>query len=326
MAVHHLALSPAVLHAQFGPDMGPVLSIESGDTAIFRTLDASWGRMGKPLFGIEPEIVADAECFVGHALCGPIAVRGAEPGDVLEVQIMTIRPGSWGWTAASGDRPGNERLGLTRSVVVGWQLDPVAATATDTAGLGVTLTIDPFMGWMGNMPAASGQHSTAPPRCVGGNLDCRELVPGSTLWLPVEVEGALFSVGDGHALQGDGEVSGTAIECPMEHVELGFEVRRDLRLTAPRASTPAGFITFGLDDDLDVATEMALVAMLDHMQDAYRIERSEALVLASLAVDMRITQIVNTVKGVHAILPWDAVRRVTPATVQDGGMKKGRPS
>jgi acetamidase/formamidase len=156
---------------------------------------------------------------------------------------------------------------------------------------------------MGNAPAGPDEAPTAPPRRVGGNLDCRELISGSTLWLPVEVEGALFSVGDGHGAQGDGEAGSTGIECPMERVELSFSVRRDMTIDAPCAQTPAGFLTLGFGADLDDATEAALSGMLEHLQRLYGWTRSEAAVLASLAVDLRITQIVNGTVGVHAVLP-----------------------
>ena len=138
-------------------------------------------------------------------------------------------------------------------------------------------------------------------------MDCKELVAGSTLYLPIPVPGALFSVGDGHALQGDGEVCGTAIECPMERVDLTFRLREDLRLTTPRANTAAGWITLGFHEDLDEAIMIALSAMLDVMCEQYGLQRPDALALASLVVDMRITQLVNGVRGVHAVLPHGAI-------------------
>jgi len=156
---------------------------------------------------------------------------------------------------------------------------------------------------MGMPPDEAGTHDTGPPRFCGGNLDCKELVAGSTLYLPIAVKGGLFSVGDGHALQGDGEVCGTAIECPMERVSLTFLLRDDLRLTTPRANTPAGWLTMGLHEDLNQAMDMAMIGMLDLMEELYDLPRPEALALASLVVDLRITQVVNGVRGVHALLP-----------------------
>jgi acetamidase/formamidase len=160
------------------------------------------------------------------------------------------------------------------------------------------------MGVMGMPPPEPGRHSTIPPRVWGGNIDCRELVAGSTLYLPIPVDGALFSVGDGHALQGDGEVGGTAIECPMARVELRFDVL-DAALRRPRANTPAGWITFGLAESLDTATIEALDEMLDLMRELHGLARLEALATASVVVSMRVTQIANRVHGVHALLPRD---------------------
>jgi acetamidase/formamidase len=162
---------------------------------------------------------------------------------------------------------------------------------------------------MGMPPDEPGVHSTTPPRPTGGNIDCKELVAGSTLYLPVAVPGGLFSAGDGHARQGDGEVAGPAIECPMERVDLTFDVRRDLVLPTPCAETPAGWVTFGFHEDLNEGMFAALSAMLDLMGVRFALSRPDALALASATVDLHVTQIVNGVRGVHAILPHDAVRQ-----------------
>jgi len=157
-------------------------------------------------------------------------------------------------------------------------------------------------------PDAPGRHPTPPPRPTGGNIDCRELVTGSTLYLPIAVSGALVSAGDGHGAQADGEAGGTAIECPMERAELTFRLRDDLRLATPWAETPAGWLTFGFDEDLDEATAIALDAMLGLMGERFGVGRAEALALASVVVELRITQAVNGVRGVHALLPHGALR------------------
>jgi acetamidase/formamidase len=162
---------------------------------------------------------------------------------------------------------------------------------------------------MGMLPAQAGQHSTKPPRITGGNLDCKELVAGSSLYLPIAVPGRFFSVGDGHAVQGDGEVSYTGIECPMDEVVLTFQLHADLHLNTPRAHTVLGWLTFGLDADLDVAARKALDAMIDLMAERYGLARVDAMALASLVVDLRITQIVNQVCGVHAVLPHGAIQQ-----------------
>ena len=150
--------------------------------------------------------------------------------------------------------------------------------------------------------------TSVPPRPTGGNIDCKELVAGSTLFLPIAVAGGLFSLGDGHAVQGDGEVAGPALECPMDEVRVTLALRPDLRLSMPRAHTPGGWITFGFDEDLNRATYAALNDMLDLMQELHDLDRREAVALASLVVDLRVTQVVNGVRGVHAVLPPGALR------------------
>src|SRR5690606_7075985 len=146
------------------------------------------------------------------------------------------------------------------------------------------------------------------PRVWGGNLDCRSLIAGSTLYLPIPVEGGLLSFGDGHAAQGDGEVSGIALECPMDVIELTLNVREDFPIAAPVANTPDGWLTLAVNEDLNVAAMDALDAMVTLIQRFYGFERQEALSLGSLAVDLRITQIANGVNGVHALLPHGAIR------------------
>src|SRR5262249_40383623 len=269
---------------------------------ILRTLDAGWGRIARERFGLDlPEFAHDParDTPGSHALCGPIAIRGAAPGDVLEVHIGEVLPDVWGWTWAGPGHGTGEGLGLEQEVVTRCHIAAAAGTASAADGLVLTIPLRPFMGVMGNVPAAPGPHSTIPPRQTGGNLDCRELVAGSTLWLPIEVEGALFSVGDGHAAQGDGEVSGLAVEGPMRRGALTFHLRQDLPLTMPAAETPAGWLAIGLGQTLDVAQKVALNGMLDHLERAYHLGRSHAMALASVAVHLHVTQVVNETVGVH---------------------------
>ncbi|MBO0707794.1 MAG: acetamidase/formamidase family protein [Candidatus Dormibacteraeota bacterium] len=310
MARHRLEPTRETLHGHFSPSLPPALTIDGGDEVEFRTLDARWHveRMqapGGPAAVFDPR---DDQLDAGHALTGPVHVRGAEPGGTLGVEILSLRVGGWGWNTAGGfDSPVNRALGIVggeRQWLL-WDLDGSEGTGTDQFGHRVRLR--PFLGVMGMPPAEAGIYSTAPPRRTGGNIDCRELVPGSTLYLPVEVPGGLFSTGDGHAAQGDGEVSTTAIECPMESAVLRFTPHPDLRLRTPRATTPAGEITFGFADTLDEAMKIALGEIVDLMQQRYDVSRREALALASVVVDLHITQVVNGVVGVHAILPPDAV-------------------
>ena len=187
-----------------------------------------------------------------------------------------------------------------------WSLDAAAGTGRDEQGREVDLR--PFAGVLGMPPAEPGVHPTGPPRPCGGNIDCTELVAGTRLFLPIPVDGALFSAGDGHARQGDGEVSQTAIECGLDRLQLTLSVRVDPHLDSPLAWSPDAWLTFGFDEDLDVAAAIATKAMLDLMERDLGLERREALGLASVVVDLRVTQVVNGVKGVHAVLRHDAIR------------------
>ncbi len=221
----------------------------------------------------------------------------------------SVRVGPWGVTEAGGWQTDlNDRLGVSdlEHWRLHWTLDPDGGVGRDQ--LGRELDLSPFLGVMGMPPPEAGAHSTQPPRVWGGNIDCKELGAGSTLFLPIPVDGALFSAGDCHARQGDGEVSQLAIECPLERAELTLSVRDDLPLTTPVAWTSAAWLTFGFDEDLDEAAAIATDAMLDLMGREHDLERRDALALASLVVDLRVTQIVNRVKGVHAVLSHDAVR------------------
>jgi acetamidase/formamidase len=294
------------LHGYFSCDYPPVLTIDPGDSVRLRTLDAWWSS--GPYLGDRvderPRVPQFREGY-GHALIGPVEVRGARPGMVLEVRINAVIPGIWG-TCAEPQSELNARYGIKAGVVHAWDLDPVVMTGRNQHGHAVRLR--PFLGVMGMPPREPGLHPTFPPRWHGGNLDCKELVAGSTLYLPIPVEGGLLSVGDGHAAQGDGEVSGTAIECPMELVDLTLDLRSDWALDGPVARTPAGWLTIGLGHDLDGATERALDSMFALIERLHHVSRADAVMLASVAVDLRITQIVNGVVGVHAVLPPGAIR------------------
>ena len=281
-----------------------MLTIESGDTVAFACLDAGWNAENGEKF--EPR---DETLDGGHALVGPIEIRGASAGQVLEVRIEEVRVGSWGVTYAGGWQTAlNDRLevGGGEGRVVRWALDADAATGRDDRGREVDLR--PFPGVLGLPPPEPGVHPTSPPRRWGGNIDCKELVAGTTLLLPISVDGALFSAGDGHARQGDGEVSQTAIECPLDRLVVTLAVRDDLALATPAAWTPDAWLTFGFDEDLDEAAAIATDAMLELMRRELGLERRDALALASVVVDLRVTQIVNGVKGVHAVLGHDAIR------------------
>lgn len=313
MTLHLLEPTLATLHGHFSRELPPVLTIAPGDRVRFKTLDVRWGRLehDDPFVAAEPFPGRDLERDPGHAICGPVWIEGACAGMALEVRVISLRVGGWGWTSAGGHpSPWNTKLGLDGppSVPVRWALDPDTGIGRDAKGR--TVELRPFLGVMGMPPDAPGRHPTSPPRACGGNIDCKELVQGSTLYLPIPVDGALFSAGDGHAVQGDGEVAGPALECPMQAAELEFHLRPELKLARPRAHTPRGWITFGFHDSLDEATALALSDMLDLLDERLGCGRREALALASLVVDLHVTQIVNGVRGVHAMVADEALARL----------------
>jgi acetamidase/formamidase len=302
--IHEIPLERRALHGHFSRDLPSVLTIDSGDTVAFACLDAGWNL--EPDRKFEPR---DDELDDGHALIGPIEIRGARTGQTLEVRIEQVRVGSWGATFAGGwSTPLNDYLGVSEGEVYAlrWSLDAEAGVGRDPAGREVRLA--PFPGVLGMPPPEAGVHATGPPRRSGGNIDCKELVAGTRLSLPIPVDGALFSAGDGHARQGDGEVSQTAIECPLDRLELTLTVTDEPRLSTPIAWTPDAWLTFGFDEDLDEAAGLATSAMLELMGRELNLERRDALALASVVVDLRVTQVVNGVKGVHAVLRHDAIR------------------
>jgi acetamidase/formamidase len=300
-------LGPDAPHGFFDPDLAPVLTVDPGDTVRFGTLESGWATEPWPVDDPAARRRHPAHTpAAGHALTGPVAVRGARAGGTLEIRVDAVVPAGWGTTyAGARDTPYNRAYGLTEPVTHRWTLDPVAGVGRNQHGS--TVGLRPFLGVMGLPPAEPGRHSTIPPRRHGGNLDCRELVAGSTLWLPVTVAGALLSVGDGHAAQGDGEVSGTAIECPMDRVDLTLSLS-DLAVTGPVARTPAGWVTMGLGATLDEAAYEALNAMFDLIVRLHGVSRPDAVALASVAVDLRVTQLVNETVGAHAVLPPGALR------------------
>ncbi len=307
MTRHRLDPSPTTTAQVFSRDLPPVLTVEPGDVVLLRSLDAGGHLQRQQVPGEQvPTMFSD---WKGHCLTGPIAVHGAMPGDMLAVRFVSLRPDDWGWTsAAMRDTPLTRRLGLHDGPPARllWQIDSGAGVATSNHGHRVSTA--PFHGVAGVAWDEPGEHSTVPPRTVGGgNIDCRELVAGSVLYLPVTVPGALLSVGDGHAAQGDGEVAGTAIECAMT-TELELDIAADRPVCQVHAETPAGRITFGFSPDLNAAMGDALEAMLAWMQSLYGLDRATTLALASPVVNLRVTQVANQSWGVHALLPWDAIR------------------
>ncbi len=303
MALHEIPLERRTLHGHFSRALEPILTVEPGDAIAFACLTSGWDTAERDDFPGRDDVL-DA----GHALVGPVEVRGARAGQALVIRIDEVRVGSWGVTFGGGfDTPLNDRLGVAdgERVVLDWELD--AAAGIGRAGTHA-VALEPFLGVIGLPPAEPGVHPTAPPRRTGGNIDCKELVAGTTLYLPIALEGALLSAGDGHAAQGDGEVSQLAIEAPVERAQLTLDVRDDLALEWPIARTPDAWLTFGFDEDLDEAAAIAIDGMLELMAREHALERREALALASVVVDLRVTQLVNGVRGVHARLTHNALR------------------
>jgi acetamidase/formamidase len=310
MALHRLEPSKRTTVDVFCAGHEPVLTVDPGDTVVVGSLDAA-GYLERQEFPGQQRPTMFGE-FRGHCLTGPIAVRGARPGDTLALRLVSLRPGDWGWTSAPTlhDSPVARRLQLTEEgqrAYLLWDLD--ADAGEGTANGRFTRTLAPFLGVMGVAPAEPGEHSTIPPRAgSGGNIDCKDLVAGSTLYLPVHADGALLYLGDGHAAQGDGEVGGTAIECPMT-TEATLDLVTDRPLRTIHADTPAGPATFGFDANLNNAMGDALDAMVTWLTALFDVGRAEALALASTSVDMRVTQVVNGTWGVHAVLPAGALTR-----------------
>ena len=314
MTEHFLTCDRKNLHGTFDASLSPVLRVEPGDRVRFSTLDGDWHiapqqtpRTGSGTYFTPKKLPDDA----GHALIGPIYVNGAHPGDTLEVRILSLTPGAWGWSRTGG--PANvhtRRLNIPEGEehYLLWSLDNERMRATSNEGH--TVAMDPFLGVLGTAPNREGMISTHPPGSHGGNLDCRALTPGSTLYLPVFHEGALFSAGDGHARQGDGEAGGTAIECPMQDVLLELNVCKGLLRDMPYAKTADAYIAFGFDEDLTRAAYQALEGIVSILQALYGFARTEALSMSSLVCDLRITQIVNGIRGVHAILPLNAIASI----------------
>jgi acetamidase/formamidase len=284
--IHELPLERRNLHGHFSRDLAPALTIERGDSVAIATPSSGW--MLDRSTELEPRTSPEDD---GHALAGPIEVRGARAGETLVVRIDDVTPGPWGATFTAPPHR------------IDWELDGTTGRASTSQ----VVELRPFLGVMGMPPAGHGVHSTTPPRPQGGNIDCKELVAGTTLFLPIPVDGALFSAGDGHALQGDGEVSGTAIECPSS-ARLTLDVRDDLPLDWPCARIDRAWLTFGFDADLGAAAQKAVDGMVALMGREHGLAAGDALALASVVVDLRVTQVVNQQLGVHAVLRDDALR------------------
>jgi acetamidase/formamidase len=308
---HELAASPATCHwGSFDARLAPVLTIRSGDRVTVHTVNGPPDVLPGAEFSVPPEhglIHEQLRPDPGpHILTGPIAVEGAQPGDVLEVRILEVGlRQDWGWTRV---RPlwGTLPEDFPEPRLMHTTLDAVRGIGR--LPWGTELSLNPFFGVMGVAPpAAWGRLSTVQPRAHGGNLDNKELVAGTTLHLPVWHEAALFSAGDGHVAQGDGEVCVTAIETALTG-SFEFHLRRDLGpLRFPQAETAEAHITMATNADLDDAAKDALRDMIALVQRRTKLDATAAYMLCSLAADVRVTQLVNEQKGCHVVLPKSAL-------------------
>ena len=310
MSAHLLEAGPKTVHwGYFDANEKPVLTIKSGEEVTIRTVSGGAECIPKGNFIVPPELTeihATHQRIHGpHILTGPIAVAGAMPGDVLEVEILDIKlRQDWGYNAIrplAGTLPDD----FKEPRLINIPMD----IARHVAKLpwGVELPLSPFFGVMGVAPPPQwGRIGSAVPRAMGGNLDNKELIPGAKLFLPVFVPGANFSCGDGHGVQGDGEVCVTAIETALEG-KFRFTVRKDLKLGYPRAETPTHYMTMWMDPDLDTCVMQALRDMLTLVTERINISREDAYTLCSLAADLRVTQTVNGSKGIHIMLAKSAV-------------------
>ncbi len=305
MAQTHYFPSDKV-HFTWDAGNAPVLTVDSGDVVVVHTRDVSDNQISPDSTA---DVIADLNWDRVYPLAGPIAVAGAEPGDTLAVEILDLHTQGWGWTAIL---PG---FGLLPEDFPDAYLRIFDLTAGDVTYLAdnVAIPVEPFLGTMGVCPAGASALPIMPPGVFGGNMDTRQLTRGTTLYLPVQVEGALFSCGDAHAAQGDGEVCVTGIESPM-YAALRFEVQKGRTIPAPQYQTPgplaprvadgAWYGTTGVGPDLYVGAQEAVRAMVAHIAGEYGLSPEDAYVLCSLAVDLRISEIVDAGQYiVSALLP-----------------------
>jgi acetamidase/formamidase len=304
---HSLKATPQTVHTGFlDAAIPPVLTVNSGDTVAMSTMMLMDGQLRCGM--TQEEQLAKRQPYVdrkmgGHTLTGPIFVKGAEPGDVLEVRIKKLIPTNCGVNyhypgkMNSGGLPEDFPNGQFKTL----QLDVQKMETTFAPG--IVIPLKPFLGVMGVAPKSGEKMPAGVPDYFGGNMDNKELVAGTTLYLPVSAKGALFSTGDAHAVQGDGEVNVTAIETAMDEAVLQFVVRKDMKLERPMGETDTHWIAMGFHKDLNEAVKIALRDAIQFISKTKGLSRDDAYALASLAVDLRVTQIVDGNKGIHAMIP-----------------------
>jgi acetamidase/formamidase len=295
------------VHFTWDAGNAPVLTIADGDTVVFETRDVSDNQIGPDS---DSGVIAGLDWDRVYPLAGPVAVEGAEPGDTLVVEILDLHVKGWGWTAVL---PG---LGLLADDFTEPYLRIFDLSLGDRTYFrdDIVVPLTPFLGTMGVCPADASAQAVMPPGPFGGNMDTRQLVAGTTLYLPVHVPGANFSTGDAHGCQGDGEICVTGLESPM-YATLRFSVDKGRTIPAAQYRTAPGsltarvdhgswFATTGLGGDLYKAAQDATRAMLDHLTATYDLSREDAYLLCSLVVDLKISEIVDAgVYVVSAVLP-----------------------
>jgi acetamidase/formamidase len=315
---HRLEVTPGtVAYGYYWSEAQPVLRIASGDVIDVDTLltntpqglqraGVAEEKIQASLRAVVDEVTGERRGPGGHILTGPVYVEGAQPGDVLQVDVLSIElPLDYGYNGCNGFLPDNCDKSLPAKIIT---LDRKAMTAEFLPG--IVIPLRPFFGSMGVAPAAdAGRVSSNPPGRHAGNLDNRELVAGSTLYIPVFVPGALFEVGDGHAAQGDGEVDQTAIETSLRG-RLRLTVRKDMKLEWPRAETPTDYVSMATDPDLTIATRGAIQEMIDFLVAEKHLTRHQAYQLVSIAGNVAVTQLVDKPNhGVHVRLPKSIFRQ-----------------
>ena len=312
MTLHTLAATPeTIIWGRFAADQRPVLTVQPGDTVVIETFNGRASAFPPEGSGMHVAPIQHAinevplpEGGPGHLLTGPVAIEGAEPGDVLEVRIDKVELGSdWGFNGLSpfaGTLAGD--FVVSKKTLTHIPVDVAAMTARLPTG--IELKLSPFFGVMGVAPPAHfGEITSIEPRLHGGNIDNKMLTAGSTLFLPVWAEGALFSCGDGHGIQGDGEVCITALEMALTGTfTFVLHKKSEMTLSYPRAETPDYLISMGFSADLDDALVIALREMIAIICERSTMTETEAYQLCSLAADFAITQSVNGEKGVHGKL------------------------
>jgi acetamidase/formamidase len=291
---HTLDVDDGPTHRAWNNDHDPILTVDPPVVIDLGCPDTNGGAVTE---ATTADDLADAD-FPGHFLTGPVAVEGARPGDVLEIELLSVDHRGYGYTIVP---PGDSGDGLLPSefpepAIHHWDLEGDVGHFVE----GIEVPLAPFPGILGVAPERDGELSTTPPRRVGGNLDIKYLTEGARLYLPIEVAGALFSIGDGHAAQGDGEVCLTAIEAPLD-VTARLDLHKEAAVDAPQLRSPATpttpegptFATTGVGSDLMNATTDATGSMIDHLTGNYKLSRVEAYMLCSVLVDLKINEVVN---------------------------------